>query len=232
MSARPGSGRPARSCTGSGSSPAAKSKMPMSTTWASKISLDLVADDVVDRLHLELARERLLHAVDQRQLGVPLPRLVHEPRVLERHAEAAGQRLQELLVGVGEGVLAVDVLERDHARRLAAGDERHVEHRLRHLARPGPGCRTLSRLRARFSSMRSVSACLQHVLAEADQLDRLVGEADAALDRVREVDEARGLVVDPDVDDLGVEDVLDACRRRRRRSPAARARRPRRPARC
>ena len=78
--------------------------------------LDLVAHDVVDRLHLELARERLLHAVDQRQLGIPLPRLVHQPRVLERHAQAAGQRLQQLLVGLAEGVLAIDVLQRDRAR--------------------------------------------------------------------------------------------------------------------
>ena len=35
------------------------------------------------------------------------------------------------------------------------------------------------------------------------------GEADAALDGVREVQEARLLVVDGDVDDLGVEDLLD-----------------------
>ena len=55
--------------------------------------LDLVADDVVDRLQLELAGDRLLHAVDQRELGVPLPGLVHEPRVLERDAEAAGERV-------------------------------------------------------------------------------------------------------------------------------------------
>ena len=71
--------------------------------------LDPVADGVVDRLLVELARDRLLHAVDQRQLGVPLPRLVHEPRVLEGDAQAPRQRLQELLVGVGEGMLPVDV---------------------------------------------------------------------------------------------------------------------------
>ena len=56
--------------------------------------LDLVADDVVDRLQLELAGDRLLDAVDQRQLGVPLPRLVDEAGVLERHAEAARERGQ------------------------------------------------------------------------------------------------------------------------------------------
>ena len=70
--------------------------------------LDPVADGVVDRLLVELARDRILHAVDQRQLGVPLPRLVHQPRVLERDAQAARQRLQELLVGLVEGVLAIE----------------------------------------------------------------------------------------------------------------------------
>ena len=59
---------------------------------------DLVADDVVDRLRLELARDRRLDAVDQRQLGVPLAGLVDEPRVVERDAEAAGERGQEPLV--------------------------------------------------------------------------------------------------------------------------------------
>ena len=47
------------------------------------------------------------------------------------------------------------------------------------------------------------------MLAEADQLDRLVREAHAALDRVREVEQAGGLVEDGDVDDLCVEDVAD-----------------------
>jgi hypothetical protein len=42
----------------------------MSTTWASKISWISVADEVVDRLRVELARDRRLDAVDQRQLGV------------------------------------------------------------------------------------------------------------------------------------------------------------------
>ena len=55
---------------------------------------DPVADSVVDRLRIELTRDRVLHAVDQRQLGVPLPRLVHQPRVLERDAETAGERLR------------------------------------------------------------------------------------------------------------------------------------------
>ena len=40
-----------------------------------------------------------------------------------------------------------------------------------------------------------------------DQRDRLVGEPDAALDRVREVDQPGLAVVDPDVDHLGVEDL-------------------------
>jgi hypothetical protein len=47
------------------------------------------------------------------------------------------------------------------------------------------------------------------VLAKAEQLDRLVREARAALDRVGEVHQVRGLVVDTNVDDLGVEDLLE-----------------------
>ena len=56
----------------------------------------LLADDVVDRLLVELAGDRLLDAVDHRELGDPLPRLVDEPCVLERDAEACGKRAEEL----------------------------------------------------------------------------------------------------------------------------------------
>ena len=73
--------------------------------------LELVADDVVDRLQLELAGERGLHAVDQCELGVPLPRLVHEARVFERDAEAAGKRRQQANVRLAERVRPIDVLE-------------------------------------------------------------------------------------------------------------------------
>ena len=54
--------------------------------------LDPVADEVVDRLRVELAGDRRLDAVDQRELGVSLPGLVDEAGVLERDAEAAGER--------------------------------------------------------------------------------------------------------------------------------------------
>ena len=70
----------------------------MLTTWASKTVLELVADVIVDRLRIELAGDGRLHAVDERELGITLPRLVDEPRVLERDAEAGGERFHELLV--------------------------------------------------------------------------------------------------------------------------------------
>jgi hypothetical protein len=51
--------------------------------------------------------------------------------------------------------------------------------------------------------------CLEHMASEADDLDGLVGEPDAALDRVGEADQPRDLIEHPDVDDLRVEDLLD-----------------------
>ena len=85
---------------------------------------DALADELDQRVELELGRERLADAVHGRQLGDALARLVDEPRVLERDAEAAGQRRQEPLVVLVERVLAVEVLERDDARRPPADDER------------------------------------------------------------------------------------------------------------
>ena len=61
---------------------------------------NLVADRVVDALHIQLGRQRLLHAVDDGQLGGPLLGLVQQPlrlgelpRVLQRRAHRPRQGL-------------------------------------------------------------------------------------------------------------------------------------------
>src|SRR5579862_1999544 len=78
----------------------------------------LLADEIVDRLDLELRDETLLNAVDDRQLGRSLLlrleqplRFVEEPRVLERDAQAACQRLQQPHVGFRERMLALGVFQ-------------------------------------------------------------------------------------------------------------------------
>ncbi len=79
---------------------------------------DLVADRVVDPLHVQLGGERCLDAVDDRELGIALLgffqqplRLVEQSRVLERDAHAVGERLQQAHVGIAERVLPLDVDE-------------------------------------------------------------------------------------------------------------------------
>src|SRR5213075_74965 len=89
--------------------------------------LDPLAGDLVDRLRVELACNGGLHAVDERELRVALPRLVYEARILERDAEAPGERGQEALLRLREGVRPVGVLERDHPRGAPAHDERDEE---------------------------------------------------------------------------------------------------------
>ena len=170
--------------------------------------LNPVADDVVDRLLVELAGNRVLHAVDESQLGVPLPRLVHEPRVLQRHAQAAGQRLQQLLVGFAEGMLAADVLERDHSRRGTADDERNEENRL--------GCSPLDDLApvllgdlADVLGHEQRPPCLEHMLREPAGRPRLLVEPLTLFDQVAVVQEAGRRVQHRDPQDLGVEDVPD-----------------------
>ena len=98
---------------------------------------DLVPDECVHRLHVELLRKTLLDAVDDCQLGGPLvglgqqpARLVEQASILERYAQARGESREELHVGLGERVLAIEVLERDHALGSVADDERREEHRL------------------------------------------------------------------------------------------------------
>ena len=59
---------------------------------------------------------------------------VEEPRVLQGDAHAAGERDQELEIGVGEGVFGVDVLNGDDTARFVADHQRHPDARLGHLA--------------------------------------------------------------------------------------------------
>src|SRR5579884_463372 len=167
---------------------------------------DPVPDRVVDRLRIELARDRVLHAVDQRQLRVSLPRLVHEPRVLERHAQTPGQGLQQLPVRLAECVLAVDVLQRDHARPPAPDDERHEEDRLRHLAGHDLAAVSLG-LDGEILGEEQRLAGLEHVLLEAGHRYRLRLQPLTPFDDVRVAHEPRYLVERRNRDDLGVEDL-------------------------
>jgi hypothetical protein len=77
---------------------------------------DLVADRVVDPLHVELGGERLLHAGDDRELGRALLLgleqalgLVEQARVFERDRHRVGQRGEEAHVGVDECILRLAV---------------------------------------------------------------------------------------------------------------------------
>ena len=51
---------------------------------------DALADELDQGVELELCRERLADAVHGGELGDALARLVDQPRVLERDAQAAG----------------------------------------------------------------------------------------------------------------------------------------------
>ena len=75
---------------------------------------DLVANGVVDALHVELGRKRLLHAVDDGQFRRALLALleqalcfVEKSGVLECYAHGVGKGLQQAHVGRAEGVLAI-----------------------------------------------------------------------------------------------------------------------------
>ena len=171
--------------------------------------LDLVADHLVDRLRVELGGDRGLHAVDQGELCVPPPRLVDQPGVLQRHAETGGERRQESLIRAAEGMRAVQVLERDHTGCDPTDHERYEQRRARRLAAEDEGIAVaLGRLRSAVVDHQRLTR-VHHVLAEADQRDRLVRETRAPLDGVREADQPRRGLVDADVDDLRVEDLLD-----------------------
>ena len=86
----------------------------------------LLADELHQGRQVELRGDRLTDAVDDVELGDPLAGLVDEAGVLQRDAEAGGERREQADVAIAERVLAVQVLEGDHPPRLIAHDERGI----------------------------------------------------------------------------------------------------------
>jgi hypothetical protein len=96
---------------------------------------DLVADQVVHGLDVKPLGEALLDAVDDRQLGSPLVRLaeqplrlVEQPGVLEGDAHARGERREEALVRLAEGI-DLRLLHGDYADHPVAARDRHAKER-------------------------------------------------------------------------------------------------------
>ena len=98
--------------------------------------LEAVPDEVVHRLHIEVLGEAPLDVVDEGQLRVALARLLEQLSVREGHAQAPGERGQELYLRLAEGMFAIEVLKRDPPDRFASSHQRHIECGQRGLARP------------------------------------------------------------------------------------------------
>ena len=96
---------------------------------------ELVAEPLDQGVELELLGERLPDVVDDRELGRALPRLLEQPGVLERDAQAPGERREQADVGLAERVFAIEVVERDHAGPSVPDQQGHEDRRLRGLAR-------------------------------------------------------------------------------------------------
>jgi hypothetical protein len=92
---------------------------------------DALADEIDDRLELQLPGQRRPDLVDDGQLAGPLLglrqqpfRLVEQAGVLERDAHARRERAQQPHIGVVERVLR-HALEGDHAEDPIAGGDGH-----------------------------------------------------------------------------------------------------------
>ena len=171
--------------------------------------LDAIADEVVHRLHVEVPGQPALDVGDHRELGVALPGLLEQARVLERDAEAPRDRHEQANVGLAERVLVVEVLERDPPGGPVAEHEGDVDDGLRVRALDDGGVHLPRRVLEilvdddRFPHRHGSTA------EPSRRVGRLIGEPLAAFDGIREVQEPVGLVDHADVDDLGVEDLLD-----------------------
>ena len=76
--------------------PVASSYRAMNIDSGSKERADPLADELDDRVEVQLAAERLADLVDERQLGVALAGLLDRPGARERRGDVAADEGQEL----------------------------------------------------------------------------------------------------------------------------------------
>ena len=157
----------------------------------------LVADERRRSPGSRAPRRALLDAVDDRELGVALLgllqqplRLVEQARVLERHAHAGGDRLQQAHLGSPNACSRSSSRATIDAEHAVAADDRHDRRRLRACRCPGAyasrrtcrvrallttaGCRVRSIVLARTTGLDAVrSACVQPlaVLVDVEEMD-------------------------------------------------------------
>ena len=72
----------------------------MNSESCSKIVADPVADELDDRLELELLGEGLADLVDERQLRVPLAGLLDRPDPRQRRADVLADEGEQVAVGL------------------------------------------------------------------------------------------------------------------------------------
>jgi hypothetical protein len=99
---------------------------------------ELVAHQVVDRLHVELGSEAFLDAVDDRELGRSLLGLLEEALglveqagIFEGNTHARRNRGQEPDFAFAKRILPLVVLDQEIAQHAVAADDRHVDCRKR-----------------------------------------------------------------------------------------------------
>ena len=212
---------PRSSPYGNASSRRRRRRATMSHDLGVEDLLDLVADQVVHRLHVELGGEALLDAVDDRQLGRALVRSRSGGAASRRTAArsraprsgSTASVVRSRTSDLAEGVVAVEVLERDPTddarRRRSAARAASTW-----AARPGRrATASLCAVHASTSSMHERLARLENGRGMCRVGRSAIGSSGKRSPRSMRVRVARSVsasrVVDADVDHLGVEDLLD-----------------------
>ncbi len=171
---------------------------------------ELVTESLDQRVELELFGQGLSDVVDDGELRGALTRLLEQPGVLEPDAQCPGERREQTDVGVAERMLAIEVVERDHACPSVPDQQGDEDGRPRRFAGDRERVARLDAAPLHVLVDDHRFARLERDLSEPHDLDRMVDQPDASLDRVREPDLIGGRVHDPDVDRLRVEDLREA----------------------
>ena len=177
-----------------------------------------VPDDIDDCLEVELRSEPLLDGIDDGQLRRALLgflqqalRLVEQSRVLERHAHAAGERLQQSNVGRTERMLAFHVDDIDRPASLITCHQRHDDRRLLHVGSRHQHAAIFFDGSCHVVVDEQRLAGAHYVRREASAGHRLGVDRHplAVLENIRKVDRVRHRVVNANADVSLIEDLAN-----------------------
>src|SRR5258708_899921 len=144
-------------------------------------------------LNFNFGGEGRLDVVNNRQFSIAFfsffeqaLRLIEESGIFEGNTHAVSEGLQQAYIRLAEGILVVEILQRDNPDNFAVDEHWHKQCGLRYLAYNRDWISILCRRHFRVLINQQRLTGFDHMLTEPNECHWFIGKAHATFDAVRE----------------------------------------------